>query len=219
MICHHQPVYPSSFLCSALLAAGAPTPAIYLLRSLVSCVCAVQPNCTPSSYSTVHAYSSKSPLPGYCIFHVHFHACASCRPPAIHVLSVPMSRSAVTLSRRVSASERRLRQSQFPVTLLPICARCSSPCPVPVPSHPLLHVHTHTSSTLTLLLQLSILYVAESRQDDREARRCEAVNCEAAVLLALYALENPLDQTSSRSRLRPSLPCANLASHTVIIII
>lgn len=96
---------PIITLCSALLAAGGPKAAINLLRSLVSCVCAVQPRYTPSPYyCTVHVCSTKSPLPGYCIFHVRFHACAPCRPPAIHVLSVPMSRSAVTLSRRVSAS-------------------------------------------------------------------------------------------------------------------
>ena len=134
MICHHQPVYPSLFLCSALLAAGAPTPAIYLLRSLVSCVCvcvcAVQPMYTPSPYSTVHVYSGKSPLPGYCIFHVHFHACASCRPPAIHVLPVPMSRSAVTLSRRVSASAA----SASPSPSARHAAANMRPLPVALPS-------------------------------------------------------------------------------------
>ena len=191
MICHHQPVYPSLFLCSALLAAGAPKPAIYLLRSLVSCVC------SPAHVHAIslHVKSSKSPFPDYCIFQVHFHACASCRPPAIHVLSVPMSRSAVTLSRRVSASaasaspspSSQSRCCQYAPTARRLAQRqchhtrcCTS-------------THTYTSTLALLQLQLSILCVAESRQDDREARRCEAVNCEAAALLVMYALENPHD--------------------------
>ena len=121
--------YPSLFFCSALLATGGPKAAINLLHMSLR-VCAVQVHAT-----TIPTFIH-STLPGYCIFHVHFHACAPCRPSAIHV---PMSRSAVTL---VAVSAPVPVPSHAAANMRPLPVR--PPCPVPVPSHPLLHVHTHT---------------------------------------------------------------------------
>jgi hypothetical protein len=61
--------------------------------------------------------------------------------------------------------------------ITPAVARCTS-------------THTHTSTLALLQLQMSILCVAESRQGDREARRCVGVDCEGAALLASVCLEN-----------------------------
>lgn len=116
------------------------------------------------------------------------------------------------------------RQSQFPVTPLPICARCrsvrlaSASAITSAVARP--HTHTHTSTLAPLQLQLSILCVAESRRDDGEARRCEAVDCEGAALLAVYAF-GECCRPSGRSRLRVSLPVTHvvtsIASHTMMI--
>jgi hypothetical protein len=90
-----------------------------------------------------------------------------------------------------SCQRQRLRQSQFPVTLLPICARRRSVRLAQCQCHHTrccTSTRTHTSTLALLQLRLSILCVAESRQGDREARRCVGVDCESAALLAIVCL-------------------------------